>query len=397
MRRTRTKKTSKTNTNRGTLDQKHKEKLQSFQEKHMLLPAKREKLLMYEKELDLILKTDPIDYTGEDISRKIEIKEKIKKIKDSIQSIENCSNQLDYICKTLPILVDYYDGNIDDSQPEEYIDVNINDKTDIRSYFMKTVKPVKDCTNTDNGPVKNKVTKASLYENYLELTNNKNRRRKPDVYAPECELCGAQRLLNQVEGTLICKNCGLSEQEIIFTDKPSYKEPVPDPNTYAYKRNNHLSEILSQLQAKESTDIPQEVFDKIFADIKKRNTDIHELDMFQLRRILKRLGERRYYEHVPHILQIINGKEPPSFSREDEAKIKKMFRDIQKPFSIYCPKERKNFLNYSYVLHKFCELLDLDEYLPYFPLLKNNSKLLIHDKIWKNICEYMNWEYHRSI
>ncbi|AGF85364.1 late transcription factor VLTF3-like protein [Moumouvirus goulette] len=78
-------------------------------------------------------------------------------------------------------------------------------------------------------------------------------------------------------------------------------------------------------------------------------------------------------------------------------KIKKMFKQIQKPFAVYCPKDRKNFLNYSYVLHKFCELLDLDEYINYFPLLKNNAKLLQHDKIWKNICEYMRWEFIKSI
>ncbi len=74
-----------------------------------------------------------------------------------------------------------------------------------------------------------------------------------------------------------------------------------------------------------------------------------------------------------------------------------MFKDIQKPFSIYCPKNRKNFLNYSYVLHKFCELLGLDNYINYFPLLKNNNKLLQHDKIWKNICSYMKWEFYKSI
>lgn len=394
MRRTRTKKVNQSNITRGTLDQKHKEKIQLFQDNNKSLPSKKDKLSLYERELAFILQTDPKDYTGEDISRKIEIVDKIRKLREHIKSIENCTNQLDYICKTLPILVDYYGSEVDNSQPEEYIDVNVNDKNDIRSYFMPKQKPIND-KSTD--PTKNKTTKASLYENYLEVTNGTKRKRKTDVYVSECELCGAQRLLNQIEGTLICKKCGLSEREIIFTDKPSYKEPTPDPNTYAYKRNNHLSEILSQLQAKESTDIPQEVFDKIFADIKKRNINIYDLDMFHLRRILKRLGERKYYEHVPHILQIINGKEPPSFSREAEATIKKMFKDIQKPFSIYCPKERKNFLNYSYVLHKFCELLDLDEYLSYFPLLKNNSKLLQHDKIWKNICEYMKWQYHKSI
>nr|URM62258.1 A2L transcription factor [Mimivirus sp.] len=191
--------------------------------------------------------------------------------------------------------------------------------------------------------------------------------------------------------------CGLSEPILLTTDKPNYKEPTQDSGTYAYKRINHLTEILSQLQAKESTDIPPKVFESIKRELKKRKINKNDLDIFRLRRILKKLNYRKYYEHVPHILQIINGKEPPNFSREHEMKIKQMFRQVQKPFAIYCPKNRKNFLNYSYVLHKFCELLDLDEYISYFPLLKNNAKLLQHDKIWKNICEYMRWEFYKSI
>ena len=78
-----------------------------------------------------------------------------------------------------------------------------------------------------------------------------------------------------------------------------------------------------------------------------------------MRRVLKKLKLRRYYEHVAHILQIINGRAPPNFSRSDEMKIKKMFDDIQKPFGKHCPGDRKNFLNYSYFLHKACELLIL--------------------------------------
>ena len=85
----------------------------------------------------------------------------------------------------------------------------------------------------------------------------------------------------------------------------------------------------------------------------------------------------------------------PSFMTDFD--FKKMFKDIQKPFAVHCPKDRKNFLNYSYVLHKFCRILKLKQYVSYFPLLKNNAKLLQHDRIWKNICADMGWKYHKSI
>ena len=74
-----------------------------------------------------------------------------------------------------------------------------------------------------------------------------------------------------------------------------------------------------------------------------------------------------------------------------------MFKDIQNPFMKHCPVYRKNFLSYSYVLHKFCQLLELDDFLKYFPLLKSREKLQQQDKIWKNICLELDWQYIPSI
>jgi hypothetical protein len=74
-----------------------------------------------------------------------------------------------------------------------------------------------------------------------------------------------------------------------------------------------------------------------------------------------------------------------------------MFKDIQAPFEKHCPPERKNFLSYSYVLYKFCELLGEDEYLEYFPLLKSKEKLYNQDVLFRKICEELRWEFIPTI
>ena len=74
-----------------------------------------------------------------------------------------------------------------------------------------------------------------------------------------------------------------------------------------------------------------------------------------------------------------------------------MFKEIQIPFTNNCPENRKNFLSYSYVLHKFCELLELDHLLQYFSLLKSREKLQQQDSIWKKICNDLEWQYIPSI
>lgn len=394
---------------KGTLDQKHTEKISRFEKLNKSLPIKKQKLAKLENELEELKNLNPNKYSNEDIRRKSYIIDTISKLKNEINSIENCSESLDYIVKTLPILVDYYDNNeiIDDGIGEELMnDAPVEDgKKNILSYFIKennhneTTKPNnKKKFSGSKSSNKNQISRAKLYDNYLSATDI-NHKKKPSIGSTICSKdgCGGEKILSHNDGFLVCKTCGLSEPILMTSEKPSFKEPTQDSGTYAYKRINHLTEILSQLQAKESTDIPPKVFESILKELKKRKIDKNELDIFRLRRILKKLNYRKYYEHVPHILQIINGKEPPNFSRNDEMRIKKMFKDIQKPFAIYCPKNRKNFLNYSYVLHKFCELLGLDDYISYFPLLKNNAKLLQHDKIWKNICKYMKWEYYKSI
>jgi hypothetical protein len=48
----------------------------------------------------------------------------------------------------------------------------------------------------------------------------------------------------------------------------------------------------------------------------------------------------------------------------------------------------------SYILYKFCELLELDDLLEFFPLLKSPQKLMEQDYVWKKFCKYLKWEFY---
>ena len=214
----------------------------------------------------------------------------------------------------------------------------------------------------------------------------------------ECEECGTEMIFSANEALFTCTNCGAQEFVLIDSDKPSYKDPPREVSYYAYKRINHFNEWLAQFQAKESTEIPAEVYDSIVAELKKeRIMDYRTLKQSKIREILKKLKYNKYYEHVPHIMNRLNGQTAPVMSREIEEKLRYMFKEIQPSFQKNCPKERSNFLSYSYVLYKFCELLELDEYLASFPLLKNRDKLYVQDKIWALICQDLSWQFIRSI
>jgi len=213
-----------------------------------------------------------------------------------------------------------------------------------------------------------------------------------------CERCDREMTFSINEALFFCGGCGYQEFVLIDSDKPSYKDPPREVTYYAYKRINHFNEWLAQFQAKESTEIPEEVFDAIMDELKKeRISNTESVKPAKIREILKKLKHTNFYEHVPYILNRINGKTAPVMSREIEEKLRYMFKEIQSSFVKHCPKNRSNFLSYSYVLYKFCELLELDDYLQCFPLLKNRDKLYNQDKIWEKICEDLHWQYLRSI
>lgn len=155
---------------------------------------------------------------------------------------------------------------------------------------------------------------------------------------------------------------------------------------------------LAQFQAKESTEIPQEVYDALLLEIKKeRITNLATLTNTKIRSYLKKLKYNKYYEHIPHILYRLNGLPPPVLTKEIEEKIRTMFKQIQAPFMKVCPKKRKNFLSYSFVLYKFVELLGLDDLKQHLTLLKSRLKMVEQELIWAKICKELNWQYIRSI
>ena len=213
-----------------------------------------------------------------------------------------------------------------------------------------------------------------------------------------CEVCDKEMTFSANEALFFCDTCGHQEFVLIDSDKPSYKDPPREVTYYAYKRINHFNEWLAQFQAKESTEIPEDIFQAILEELKKeRITNPENIKPTKVREILKKLKCTNFYEHVPYILNRINGKNAPVMSREIEEKLRFMFKEIQSSFVKHCPKNRSNFLSYSYVLYKFCELLELDDYLQCFPLLKNRDKLYNQDKIWQLICKDLSWEFIRSI
>jgi len=213
----------------------------------------------------------------------------------------------------------------------------------------------------------------------------------------DCEKCKLPMVTLLQEGIMVCSECGHQELMLVEQNKPIHRQPTKETSHYSYKRINHFNEWLSQCQGQESTEISDEIFERILAEVKKEKLDMTRLKFSKMREILKKLQLTRYYEHIVYIVYRINGIPAPKFSQELEEKLRSMFKEIQAPFLKHCPLHRKNFLSYAYVLYKLCQLLEKDEYLKYFHLLKSREKLHQQDQVWKKICEELGWQFIESI
>ncbi len=243
-----------------------------------------------------------------------------------------------------------------------------------------------------------KPEKNNLINEYMSSIDDNIIKEKNVNCMTYCQNCNEKVLLQPIDSILLCEKCGYTDYIIINSEKVSYKDPPRESSYFAYKRINHFNEWLAQFQAKETTDIPEEVYQGIIDELKKNKyIQKEDLSYKNMREILKRLKYNKYYEHIPHIINMINGKKAPLLSRQYEERLRIMFKEIQTPFMVHCPENRKNFLSYSYVLHKFCQLLELDDLLVYFPLLKSREKLQQQDVIWEKICKTLQWEYIPSI
>jgi uncharacterized Zn finger protein (UPF0148 family) len=247
-------------------------------------------------------------------------------------------------------------------------------------------------------PCESGMSRKQMFDEYVQRMKLSNGPDVVQLMTEHCVQCNVAREEISSEGILVCPMCGSEEYALVVSDFPSFRDPPKERNNYAYKKINHLNEILNQFQAKESTIIPEEVMNEVVLEIRKRRiNNIADLTEEDIRQILKKLNRSKYYEHRAHILSRLNGNPPPTITPEIEEKIRAMFQDIQAPFLLYCPNDRTNFLSYSYILYKFFELLDLDEYKVFFPLLKSRDRLIAHDQIWKKICDYLQWEFITSV
>ena len=407
-----------------TLEAHHHQKMREFESANSSLDDMKSELEETEARLD------SVTLFSDDWRILTDQAEALRK---KIRDIQTDSGRLDYFLDVGDLLFQYYDAQEGIAKgslrPESTVTRAPAMLTNsVLNYFAAAPAPAPSQSSVaavggaGTGPVETTVSvKGKLRASDIDTKDGLNRDKMLEKYLaivePEaiksgvlpgsgiepgwgcCPNCNVEMTLYQNEATLGCPACGFEEFILIDSEKPSYKDPPREITYFAYKKANHFNEWLAQFQAKENTDIPGEVIEAVLSELRKeRITDPKKIKNPKILEILRKLKLSKMYDHVQQIKNRIQQQMTSlTLSKETEEKLQHMFKEIQPAFIKYCPKGRSNFLSYPYVLYKMCQLLEMDEFLPCFQLLKSREKLYQQDQVWQKICAELGWQFIRSI
>ena len=395
-----------------TLDVEHSHALHTLRLAQGELDDMRQRRDEAERRVRQLSEVPRQDMTSSQLEDMLSLTDEVRRLEMEIERSGAGCDEVDYFLRTGDILFRYYD--IIDKGAAAGREPSGQDGSrggGIMRFFKggdeADAAPDKDKDKDRDSTVMD--DRATLLEKYL-MSTDKGFLKASSAATEEaagggagavmpCAHCGsADRTVMIHDGYIYCNKCFTLEYVLVDHEKPSYKDPPKEVTYFAYKRINHFNEWLNQVQGKETTEIPDEVYDKILLEVKKQKiTNMADLTNAKVREILKKLKINKYYEHAPHIINRLSGVSMPHIPPELEDRLRHMFCQIQVPFLKHSPPSRKNFLSYSYVLHKFMQLLEKDQYVKYFTLLKSRDKLQAQDQIWSKICAELGWEFVRSI
>ncbi len=322
--------------------------------------------------------------------------------KKKISSRNKHSNEYFELCKKINTLEKEINDISMDKNKNDYL---MKAATHFLKYTEKIENPHVETVNSFF-IIKENNRKGQIYENYIkECIGNgyslSTKSNEIDLCKElTCVVCGIEKLTNTRESYASCPKCGeVSKYQDIQNNKGEYSEEVEVLSPFSYKRKNHFKEWISSLIGREGTTIiTQEILDELLRELKKDKIERRE-DVTEklIKGYLKKLKRSKLYEHTPAIIFKLCGIPPPQIPPQLEAKLIEMFEQIQLFFEKHITKCRKNFLSYSYCLHKMLQLLGENKLLDKLPLLKSREKLYFQDMMWKGICSETGWKFIRSL
>ena len=209
-----------------------------------------------------------------------------------------------------------------------------------------------------------------------------------------CMDCKLRKIVDYEKSTLVCTKCGVFEYYPVHVQ--SYNHMMRYSRSKCiYKRYDNFKVILNQFFYGVNKVVPDDVMKAIRNKICNRVNILYNytipLTIPILECILKKKKMMKYKNSIYFIYFKLSGVPLPYITITEKDMMLNTFNVVSKIYDKYKPKDRKSFLNYSFVLKQILIVLGKNDYAKYIPPLKTNSKQKELERIWELITKDPEW------
>jgi hypothetical protein len=219
-----------------------------------------------------------------------------------------------------------------------------------------------------------------------------------DVGSEMCKKCNILYQIDEKTSSFKCMSCGCTEKMygVVFEDEQFFYQEGQRTKHGKYDPIKHAKFWTDRIQAKEITDIPERIINKIKRCIRADQLWIDQVSCETIRYYLKQQKITQYNNHIPLIRKIITGKEPPQFSDYEIRLLYMYFGTVIQIFNKIKGIEKSNCPYHPYFIYKIIEqiLITSKDYKRKNDILscihlQSRDTLIENDKIWFVICDHI--------
>lgn len=215
--------------------------------------------------------------------------------------------------------------------------------------------------------------------------------------------CGNEFTIEEKTSEYICHNCGSVERlfGIVFEDEQFYFQEGQRTKHGKYDPTKHCKFWVDRIQAKENTEIPNKVIEKVKHCLKRDSIWLDQITSPMIRSYLKELRLTKYNDHIALIRKIITGMEPEQLTDLELRLVYIYFSRVIQIYNKTKPDNKPNCPYHPFFIYKILEQIlkepeqearkkNIISYIH----LQSRETLIENDIIWKSICnEIDEFEY----
>ena len=209
-----------------------------------------------------------------------------------------------------------------------------------------------------------------------------------------CMDCKLRKIVDYERSTLVCTKCGVFEYYPVYVS--SYNHTMRySRRKCVYKRYDNFKTILDQFLYGGKRVVPDDVMETIRDEVYDETNILYNytipITIPILECILKRNKMMKYKNSIYFIYFKLKSQPFPYITITERDMMLNVFNVVSNIYDKYKPKDRKSFLNYSFVLKQILIVLGKNDYAKYIPQLKTKSIQKELERIWELITKDPEW------